>query len=95
MKSLYGRLNKLCVIFVLFITFVNTTVFASDKQIEFVLESANCGNKIIQVTYGNARLRASADGVNNEEIRWDDEVSIPAPRMQGKRLTTGWHTGGY
>ncbi len=95
MKSLYGRLNKLCVIFVLFITFVNTTVFASDKQIEFVLESANCGNEIIQATYGNAQLSASADGVNKEKIRWDDDVSMLAPRMQGKKLATGWHFGGY
>ena len=96
MKSLYGKLNKLCAILVvLFITFVNTTVFASEKKIEFVLESTNCGNEIVQATYGNATLSASADGVNKEKIRWDDDVSILAPRMQGKKLATGWYAGGY
>lgn len=96
MKSLYGNPNKLCALMIaLCIAFANTAVFASENKIEFFLESANCGNEIVTATHGNASLCASADGVNNEEIRWDDEVSVPAPRMQGKRLTTGWHLGGY
>lgn len=96
MKSLYGRLNKLCVIFIaLSMIFANTTVFASENKIEFILGSANCGNENVQATYGSATLSASADGVNKEKIRWDDDVSMLAPRMQGKKLATGWSLGGY
>lgn len=96
MKSLYGKLNKLCVTLIAVLTvFVNTTVWASESKIEFVLDSASCGGEVVQATSGSGQLRASADGVNKEKIRWDTDETILAPRMQGKKLAAGWGAGGY
>lgn len=72
-----------------------STVFADESRIEFILKSDNCGGTVIQATSGEARLSASADGVNSEKIRWDSDPSISAPRMQGKKLAAGWSIGGY
>ena len=96
MKSLYGKLNKLCAALIAAsMVFINTTVLASENKIEFILDSINCGSEVVQATSGSGQLSASADGVNKEEIRWDTDETILAPRMQGKKLATGWGLGGY
>ena len=94
MKSLYGKINNIILI-VLIIAVFNAEALAADNKIEFILESKNCESETIQSTLGNAYLSASADGINREKIRWDDDVSILAPRMQGKKLAAGWKVGGY
>ena len=96
MKFLYGRMNKLCILLMLICFIIGSSAaFADESRIEFVLGSDNCGGTSIQATTGDAVLRASADGINSEKIRWDSDTAILAPRMQGKKLTTGWNTGGY
>lgn len=95
MKFLYGRMNRLCILIVFAFFVTNSIAFANESKIEFVLKSDNCGGAVIQATTGEATLSASADGVNKEKIRWDDDETILAPRMQGKKLTTGWGLGGY
>lgn len=96
MKFLYGKTNKICAVLIFILAaFINSAAIADESKIEFILGSENCGSNIIQATYGDAQLSASADGINGEKIRWDTDVSIPAPRMQGKNLATGWNVGGY
>ena len=87
MKFLFGRINSILIILVLLVI-TNSTVFADESKIEFILGSDNCGGNLIQATEGEATLRASADGVNSD-------TSISAPRMQGKKLAAGWREGGY
>ena len=96
MRFLYGKTNKICaaLIFML-VAFINSAAIADESRIEFILGSENCGSSIIRATSGDAQLSASADGINSEKIRWDDDTSILAPRMQGKKLATGWNIGGY
>lgn len=94
MKFLFGRINSILII-LMFLVITNSTVFADESKIEFILGSDNCGGTLIHATAGEATLRASADGVNSEKIRWDSDTSISAPRMQGKKLAAGWREGGY
>lgn len=96
MRFLYGKMSKICVFLIFILTaFINSVAIADETKIEFILGSGNCGSDIIQATSGDAQLSASADGVNGEKIRWDEDLSILAPRMQGKKLAAGWKTGGY
>lgn len=96
MKFLFGRMSKLCMLIILaFSVIANSIAFADESRIEFILGSDNCGGALVRATTGDATLSASADGVNSEKIRWDSDASILAPRMQGKKLTTGWDVGGY
>ena len=94
MKFLFGRINSILII-LMFLVITNSTVFADESKIEFILGSDNCGGTLIHATAGEETLRASADGVNSEKIRWDSDTSISAPRMQGKKLAAGWREGGY
>ena len=95
MKFLYGKMNRLCLILFVFSIMINSIAFADESKIEFILRSDQCGGTTVQATTGDATLRASADGINSEKIRWDSDPSILAPRMQGKKLAAGWNVGGY
>lgn len=96
MKFLCGKINRLCILIILAVfAATNSIVFADESRIEFILGSNDCGGKIVYATAGEAQLSASADGINSEKIRWDSDISILAPRMQGKNLASGWSKGGY
>lgn len=95
MKFLYGKMNRLCLILFAFSIMINSIAFADESKIEFILGIDQCGGTTVQATTGDATLRASADGINSEKIRWDSDPSILAPRMQGKKLAAGWNIGGY
>lgn len=96
MRFLSGKTNRLCILIVfIFFAVGGSAVFADESKIEFILGSDNCGGDLVQATSGNAALIASADGINREKIRWDSDTAILAPRMQGKKLSTGWNVGGY
>lgn len=96
MKFLFGRMSRLCIL-IIFAAFAISApaAFADDGRIEFILGSENCGGLAVHATTGEATLSASADGINGEKIRWDSDTEILAPRMQGKKLTSGWSEGGY
>lgn len=96
MRYLCGKTNRLYVLIILaFFVIAGPVAFADESRIEFVLGSDNCGANSVQSTSGEATLYASADGINMEKIRWDNDPSILAPRMQGKNLAGGWGVGGY
>ena len=96
MKFLCGKMNRLCIAFIfVFFVITGSAAFAGENKIEFILGGADCGGALVHATTGEATLSASADGVNSEKIRWDSDPTISAPRMQGKKLTTGWKAGGY
>ena len=96
MRFLCGKMNRLCILLVSILLLINgSAALAEETGIEFILGSDNCGEKIVRATAGEGQLSASADGINGEKIRWDSDVTILAPRMQGKKLATGWREGGY
>ncbi len=95
MKYLSGRMSRLCIIVFAVFAFAASGVLADEGRIEFILGSNNCGGNVVRATAGEATLRASADGVNSEKIRWDTDTARLAPRMQGKKLAAGRGEGGY
>ena len=96
MKSLFGKMNKLFILIVFsLLAFTDLIAFADESKIEFILGSDDCGGNFVRATLGEAQLSASADGINSEKIRWDSDPAISAPRMQGKKLSSGWNVGGF
>lgn len=68
MKFLCGRINRICILIVSILFAISaSTVFADESRIEFILKSNNCGGTVIQAISGEARLSASADGVNSKK----------------------------
>lgn len=94
MKYTFGKTLNLILIFLLL--FGTDIVQAQTSEIaKFALTAESCGSKVIYATSGTGALSASADGINPEEIRWDSDTAHLQPRMQGKKLTTGWSVNGY
>ena len=95
MKYLSGKRIKVLLSVLSAVFILLSSASAEDAGIEFNLESGNCGEKQVYATTGTAVLTASADGINQEKIKWDSDPAHLFPRMQGKNLTTGWAAGGY
>lgn len=95
MRFLCGKMNKTISILIFILMSVHLISYAENTDIEFRLGSADCGGTVVSATVGEGTLRASADGINSEKIKWDSDESILAPRMQGKKLANGWGVGGY
>lgn len=96
MKYMCGKITERILPIMLFVLFtVSCEVSAETQSIEFKLTSQECGSEVITATSGEAFLKASADGVNAEKIKWDSDPERLFPRMQGKNLVSGWQKGGY
>lgn len=95
MRFLCGKTNKILPFVVVILLSVHLISYADGANIEFRLGSADCGGTVVSATVGEGTLRASADGIVAEKIKWDTDTAILAPRMQGKKLANGWGVGGY
>lgn len=95
MKCLFGKRIKAGLAAAAAAMLLTAVTALAQTNIEFNLESGNCGETRIAATAGEAWLTASADGINMEKIRWDTDPERLYPRMQGKNLATGWGADGY
>lgn len=95
MRFMSGNKSIIAAAMFILISIFPARAGCAGNLVEFMLSEENCGSKIVEATFGSGTLTASADGINAEEIRWDDDSLHLNPRMQGKKLSTGWDEGGY
>ncbi|MBP3360045.1 MAG: hypothetical protein J6N52_04265 [Clostridia bacterium] len=95
MRFMFGNKSKIAAAVLVLVSMLQARADCAGSAAQFILSEDNCGAKIVEATSGVGTLTASADGINMEEIRWDDDPLHLNPRMQGKKLSTGWDKGGY